>query len=110
MRCKDTLFVVVVVDSSAEFGRVLVIDGTIQLTEKDECAYHEMIAHLPLNSHPEPKRVSGDSKGEEIPKSVRDRDRLLENCFFQDKRIPTCLLGNVFVRWISDTTSWYLSS
>ncbi|XP_064613265.1 spermidine synthase-like [Liolophura sinensis] len=47
----------ILVFQNAEFGRVLVIDGTIQLTEKDECAYHEMIAHLPLNSHPEPKRV-----------------------------------------------------
>ncbi|ESR35415.1 hypothetical protein CICLE_v10006705mg [Citrus x clementina] len=32
-------------------------DGIVQLTEKDECAYQEMIAHLPLCSIPSPKTV-----------------------------------------------------
>lgn len=36
------------VGQSDAFGRVLVLDGVIQLTERDECAYQEMIAHLPL--------------------------------------------------------------
>ena len=31
-----------------EFGRVLVIDGYIQLTEKDEFIYHEMMTHVPM--------------------------------------------------------------
>lgn len=39
------------------FGKMLVLDGVIQLTEFDEFAYHEMIAHVPLFSHPDPKRV-----------------------------------------------------
>ncbi len=38
-------------------GRMLVLDGIIQLTEKDEFAYHEMLAHVPLFAHPDPKRV-----------------------------------------------------
>lgn len=29
----------------------------IELTERDEFAYHEMMAHLPMFSHPNPKRV-----------------------------------------------------
>ena len=29
----------------------------IQLTERDECAYQEMITHLPLCSIPNPKKV-----------------------------------------------------
>ncbi|KAI3758409.1 hypothetical protein L6452_05970 [Arctium lappa] len=33
---------------SATYGKVFVLDGILQLTEKDECAYQEMIAHLPL--------------------------------------------------------------
>ena len=33
---------------SAEFGRVLTLDGRIMLTEKDEFIYHEMIAHVPM--------------------------------------------------------------
>lgn len=42
---------------SVTYGKVLVLDGVIQLSEKDECAYQEMIAHLPLCSIPSPKKV-----------------------------------------------------
>ncbi|KAL0447117.1 UNVERIFIED_CONTAM: Spermidine synthase [Sesamum latifolium] len=42
---------------SSTYGKVLVLDGVIQLTEKDECAYQEMISHLPLCSIPNPKKV-----------------------------------------------------
>lgn len=33
------------------FGKVLVLDGVIQLTERDNHIYHEMIAHVPLTAH-----------------------------------------------------------
>jgi len=39
------------------WGTVLVLDGVIQVTEKDEIAYHELIAHLPLFSHKKPENV-----------------------------------------------------
>ena len=42
---------------SETYGRVLVLDGVIQLTERDEFAYQEMIVHLPLFAHPNPKAV-----------------------------------------------------
>lgn len=45
-----------VVDSEA-FGRVLCLDGTIQVTERDEFFYHELLVHLPLMAHPDPRRV-----------------------------------------------------
>jgi hypothetical protein len=47
----------VVCSQSTSYGKVLVLDGIVQLTEKDECAYQEMIAHLPLCSIPSPKTV-----------------------------------------------------
>ncbi|PIA40468.1 hypothetical protein AQUCO_02500280v1 [Aquilegia coerulea] len=47
----------VVVFQSSTYGKVLVLDGVIQVTERDECAYQEMIAHLPLCSIPNPKKV-----------------------------------------------------
>jgi spermidine synthase len=47
----------VLVFRSAQYGNVLVLDGVIQLTEKDEFSYHEMMTHLPLCSHPHPRRV-----------------------------------------------------
>jgi len=33
------------------FGRVLVLDGIVQTTERDEPFYHEMLAHVPLFAH-----------------------------------------------------------
>lgn len=39
------------------YGNVLVLDGIIQATERDEFAYQEMIANLPLYSHPHPRHV-----------------------------------------------------
>ncbi|KAJ7953641.1 Spermidine synthase [Quillaja saponaria] len=47
----------VMVFQSSTYGTVLVLDGVIQLTERDECAYQEMITHLPLCSIPNPKKV-----------------------------------------------------
>jgi spermidine synthase len=43
--------------NSSKFGKCLVLDDCIQCTECDEFSYHEMISFLPLNSHPNPKRV-----------------------------------------------------
>jgi len=40
-----------------EFGRMLLLDGVVMLTERDEFVYHEMLAHVPLNTHPRPERV-----------------------------------------------------
>ncbi|MBR6014110.1 MAG: polyamine aminopropyltransferase [Selenomonadaceae bacterium] len=42
---------------SAEFGRILVLDGQIMLTEKDEFIYHEMISHVPMCVNPNIKKV-----------------------------------------------------
>ena len=36
------------------FGRVLALDGVVQLTERDEHFYHEMLAHVALHAHPHP--------------------------------------------------------
>lgn len=42
---------------SVGLGRMLVLDGVINLTERDECIYHEMLAHVPLFSHPNPSHI-----------------------------------------------------
>lgn len=42
---------------SLEFGRVLMLDGYIMLTELDEFIYHEMMVHVPMCVHPEPRNV-----------------------------------------------------
>lgn len=35
---------------------MLLLDGIVQTTEKDEYVYHEMITHIPLFTHPNPKK------------------------------------------------------
>ncbi|MFC1591856.1 polyamine aminopropyltransferase [Thermodesulfobacteriota bacterium] len=42
---------------SYDFGRVLVLDDIINVTERDEYIYHEMLTHVPLFVQPEPKSV-----------------------------------------------------
>lgn len=39
------------------FGKVLVLDDVTQLTERDGDSYNEMMAHVPMMAHPNPKRV-----------------------------------------------------
>ncbi len=40
-----------------EFGKMLVLDGLVQTTEKDEFIYHEMISHPVMFLHPNPEKV-----------------------------------------------------
>lgn len=40
-----------------EFGRILVLDGFIMLTEKDEYIYHEMVTAVPMAVNPDIKNV-----------------------------------------------------
>ena len=47
----------IMVIKTKEYGTVLVLDGVIQCTERDEFSYQEMITFLPVNSHPNPKNV-----------------------------------------------------
>lgn len=42
---------------SQEFGRFLTLDGYMMLTEKDEFIYHDMITHVPMAVHPNPRKI-----------------------------------------------------
>ena len=42
---------------SKDFGKILVVDGDLMLTERDEFIYHEMITHVPMAVHPDVKQV-----------------------------------------------------
>jgi spermidine synthase len=46
-----------VVFENATWGRVLLLDGVIQLTTSDEFVYHEMMAHVPLMALQRPRHV-----------------------------------------------------
>ncbi|KAJ8021850.1 Spermidine synthase [Holothuria leucospilota] len=47
----------VLVFKSKSHGNVLVLDGVIQVTERDEFSYQEMMTHVPINCHHDPKKV-----------------------------------------------------
>jgi len=40
-----------------EYGRMMLLDGMVMLTDYDEFAYHEMIVHVPMCLHPNPKKI-----------------------------------------------------
>ena len=42
---------------SERFGKMLVLDGAVQTTEKDEFIYHEMMVHVPMFAHPKPQNI-----------------------------------------------------
>ena len=48
----------ILVLENAYFGKILILDGIVQLTEKDEFFYHEMLTHVAMHAHPEPNRVA----------------------------------------------------
>ena len=41
-----------------DFGRMLILDGAVMVTERDEFAYHEMLVHPAMVVHPDPKRIA----------------------------------------------------
>lgn len=63
VKIKDVLchyrsrFQEIAVFETERLGRMLVLDSVTMLTEFDEFAYHEMIAHVPMLVHPNPSRV-----------------------------------------------------
>ncbi len=40
-----------------EYGKMMLLDGLVMLTEKDEFVYHEMLVHPSLYTHPNPEKV-----------------------------------------------------
>ena len=42
---------------TTDFGNLMVIDGFVMLTSRDNFLYHEMMSHPALFTHPAPKRV-----------------------------------------------------
>ncbi|WP_170008404.1 spermidine synthase [Bacillus fonticola] len=42
---------------TAEWGNMLLLDGMVMTNTKDEWVYHEMVAHVPLFTHPNPEHV-----------------------------------------------------
>lgn len=48
----------IAVYETAKFGRLLVIDGYVMLSDRDNFFYHEMLVHPALFTHAAPKRIA----------------------------------------------------
>lgn len=46
-----------IIDTDSALGKILTLDDLMMTTEGDEYFYHEMIAHIPMMNHKEPKSV-----------------------------------------------------
>lgn len=57
LHTEDTDFQKLDMIDTLQWGRMLVLDGMVMTTIKDEFVYHEMITHVALNTHPAPKKV-----------------------------------------------------
>lgn len=54
---EQTAFQDLAIIDTVEFGKMLVLDGMVMTTVKDEFVYHEMVAHPALFTHPNPSKV-----------------------------------------------------
>ncbi|MBQ7559887.1 MAG: polyamine aminopropyltransferase [Synergistaceae bacterium] len=75
-----------------DYGRVLMLDGAYQLTERDEFTYSEMMAHVPLCAHKNPEKVliigGGDGA---IMREVLKHDCVKKCTLIDiDKRVKEC--------------------
>jgi spermidine synthase len=117
---EKTLFQKMEIFETESYGRVLMLDGLVQTTEKDEFFYHEMLVHPALMSHPRPRDVLiiGGGDGGALREVLRHRvrsavlveidSRVIEACreyfpglaaSFRDKRETVAVDdGNRFIR------------
>jgi spermidine synthase len=54
---KKSAFQQIDIYQTRKLGKLLMLDGIIQLTSFDEFAYHEMMAHLPYYAHGNPEKI-----------------------------------------------------
>ncbi|MDX1771503.1 MAG: spermidine synthase, partial [Planococcaceae bacterium] len=57
LHTEQTDFQLLEMAETAEWGNMLFLDGMVMTSEKDEFVYHEMVAHVPLFTHPNPENV-----------------------------------------------------
>ncbi|RIV17049.1 polyamine aminopropyltransferase [Alicyclobacillaceae bacterium I2511] len=57
LHTEQTPYQSLAVYDTVEYGRLLVLDGCVMTTDADEFVYHEMMTHVPLHTHPQPRSV-----------------------------------------------------
>jgi len=64
------------------FGKMLILDDVVQLTERDEFFYHEMLTHVVLHAHPHPRKavVIGGGDGGAVREVLKHKS--IEKVYF----------------------------
>jgi spermidine synthase len=57
IRRRQSPYQLIEVFNNPSFGKILMLNGDIQLSTRDEAVYHEFLVHPAMLSHPEPKEV-----------------------------------------------------
>lgn len=57
LHTEQTEFQYLEVAETEEWGNMLFLDGMVMTSQRDEFVYHEMVAHVPLFTHPHPENV-----------------------------------------------------
>jgi spermidine synthase len=72
----------IVVIKNPYFGKMLILDEVVQLTERDEFFYHEMLTHVAMHANPNPKKVIviGGGDGGVVREVLKHRS--VEKVFF----------------------------
>lgn len=125
---EQTAFQELTIVETPQWGRLLVLDGFFQTNDVDEFVYHEMGAHVPLFTHPDPKRVlvvgGGDGgmvreaakhPGVERIDLVEIDGRVIETCKQYFPNISSALIDNPRVevhvedgiRWVREHEAEY---
>lgn len=117
---EQTEFQELTIVETPQWGRLMALDGFFQTCDVDEYVYHEMGAHVPLFTHPDPKRVlvvgGGDGgmvrevarhPGVEHIDLVEIDGRVIECCKEYFPQISAALSGNPKVHvHVEDGIKW----
>jgi len=57
IEAKKTKFQKVVIGENKWWGKIMWVDDVLNVTERDEFVYHELMVHVPMFIHPKPTRV-----------------------------------------------------
>ncbi|HNR65386.1 MAG TPA: polyamine aminopropyltransferase [Atribacterota bacterium] len=83
----------IAVVNSPAFGKILVNDSIVMLTEADEAGYHEMIAHVPLCVHPKVAEVLviGGGDGGTVREILKHSDvKRVDVCEIDEQVVEVC--------------------
>ena len=72
---ENTEFQEVGIVESATYGKILVLDGDMQSSQKDEFIYHESLVQPAMMSHPNPEKVLilGGGEGATLREALRSK-------------------------------------